>query len=265
MNRRTAAETLGLLAAPAVAFWLIHFVPIAQNSSIDPYIYTGYIHNFVDLFDRYGTKYYGVRFGLILPAQLTATLFGPIAGYFVLRYLLVLIAGVPFYLLVKQRYGLLVAWTTFFLWLTSPFLARTVLWDHPDASGVMFLFAAICLFSIEHQRRRHLLDAGAGICAGMAIHSNIFALAPLSIYVASYTVGFVMVGSRHHRDSSATAGHCRGCRCGVGLRMLSITGGRSVGPTSSPSRFTLRRYWSPVEWRITGLRESRGSLSSGGR
>src|SRR4030095_10140363 len=45
-----------------------------------------------------------------------------------------------------------------------------------------------CLFSIEHPKRRRFLDAGAGICAGMAIHSNVLAVAVLSIFFASYTV-----------------------------------------------------------------------------
>jgi hypothetical protein len=185
VTRRTVAETLALVASPPLAFWLMHFVPIRQNGFLDPYFYTGHIHNFVDLFDRYGMHYSGVRFGLILPAQVTTSLFGPIAGYFVLRYLLVLVGGVPFYLLVKQRHGFVPALSVYLLWLTSPFLARTVLWDYPDASGVMFLFAAICLFSIEHSRRR-LMDAAAGVCAGMAIHSNVFAIAPLAIFLATY-------------------------------------------------------------------------------
>ena len=98
-----------LLAAPVIAFWLMHFSPINQHGSIDAYFYTGYIHNFVDLFDRYGTTYYVVRFGMIMPAQIATALFGPIGGFFALRYVLVLIAGIPFYALVKQRYGLAVA------------------------------------------------------------------------------------------------------------------------------------------------------------
>src|SRR5262245_10203975 len=168
----------------------MHFKPIAQSGQLDPYVYTGYIHNFADLFDRYGTTYYGVRFGMILPAQLTVALFGPIAGYFVFRYVLVLLAGVPFYVLLKQRYGLLPAATMYVLWLTSPVVARAVLWDYTDASGVMYLFAAICLFSIEHPKRR-LLDTGAGISAAMAIHSNVFAIALLSIFFVTYAALWV--------------------------------------------------------------------------
>lgn len=184
---------MALLAAPPLAFWLMRFKPIGQNNSLDPYFYTGYIHNFVDLIERYGVTYHSVRFGMILPAQLSTSLFGPIAGYFVLRYLLVLLAGVLFYVLLRQRYGRPGAWTTLVLLLTSPFLARTVLWDYTDASGVMFLFAAMCLFSIEHARRR-LLDAGAGVCAALSIHSNVFAVAPLSIYFAAYTAVWLWHG-----------------------------------------------------------------------
>jgi hypothetical protein len=73
---------------PLLVFWTMRFVPINQNNYLDPYVYTGYIHNFQDLMARYGVTYYGVRFGLIVPAQWFAQLFGPEGGYFALRYAL---------------------------------------------------------------------------------------------------------------------------------------------------------------------------------
>ncbi len=165
----------------------MHFVPIAQNGFLDPFIYTGYINNFEDLFQRYGTTYYGVRFGLVAPAELAAAILGPVAGYAALRYALALLASVPFYLLIRQRFAWPTALANVFLLLTSPYLARTILWDHPDASGVPFLFAAICLILIEHPRR-WILDTVAGICAGLAIQSNIFAAAPFAIFLAVWGV-----------------------------------------------------------------------------
>ena len=185
-TRTMLAELAFVGVCPGLAFWMMHFTPIGQNGFLDPYVYTGYINNFVDLFERYGVTYYGVRFGLILPAHVTAALFGPIGGYFVLRYAYALVAGLPFYVLIRQRFGPPTATAAVSLLLTSPFFARTVLWDHPDASGVPFAFAGICLFLIEHRRRRSL-DVCAGVCAGMALNSNIFVAAPLSIYLVVYT------------------------------------------------------------------------------
>jgi hypothetical protein len=195
----------------------MHFSPINQNGWTDAYVYTGYIHNFVDLFDRYGTTYYGVRFGMIMPAQIAAVLFGPIGGYFALRYVLVLITGIPFYALVKQRYGLAVAISSFGLLVTSPLLARSILWDYTDASGVAFLFAAICLFSIEH-RRRTVLDACAGVCAGLSLHSNVFSLAPLGIYLGAYAVAWVWGGR------GVLSGVRRLATLAVGIAAITLVG-----------------------------------------
>lgn len=178
-------ELVFLALSPGLAFWVMHFTPVAPPGFLDPFVYTGYINNFDDLLQRYGLTYYSVRFGLILPAQLMVSLFGPLSGYFALRYAYALVAGVPFYVLVRQRFGRPAAIATFSLLLTSPYFARAVLWDHPDASGVPFLFAAISLFLIEH-RRRLILDAGAGLSAGLAIHSNVFVAAPMGIFLASY-------------------------------------------------------------------------------
>src|SRR5688500_18294868 len=142
MDKRAAfpiiAEVAFLAVCPALAFWVMCFTPVAQAGFLDPYIYTGYINNFDDLFHRYGVTYYGVRFGLLAPAQFANALVGPVGGYFALRYAYALIAGVPFYLLVKQRFGRPAAAAVFCLLLASPYFARALLWDHPDASGVPF-------------------------------------------------------------------------------------------------------------------------------
>src|SRR3954469_13972284 len=176
-----------LLVSPLAAFWLMQFKPVMQDGFLDPYFYTGYITNFQDMFARSGATYYGVRFGLILPGHLAVSLFGPIHGYFVLRYVLALVAGMPFYFLVRQLYGAGIALPVYVLLLTSPFFARTLLWDHPDAAGMPFLFAAVSLILLEH-RRRYLVDAAAGASAALAINSNFFIVVPLLLYVAPTVV-----------------------------------------------------------------------------
>jgi hypothetical protein len=195
---RTRYARLGegafLLLLPVAAFWLMNFRLIVQNGSIDPYVYTGYIHNFQDLIDRYGATYYGVRFAHILPARALSALVGAIPGYLIWRYLVVLAGSVPFYVLLRQRYGRPLAMTMVTVLVTSPFLARTVLWDYPTATAIPCLLGAVCLFQIEHRRRR-LLDLAAGLLAGMTIHSNVFGIAPLGIYVGAYGVACVVSGS----------------------------------------------------------------------
>jgi hypothetical protein len=121
-----------------------------------------------------------------VPGQTATALFGSLGGYFVLRYLLALLAGVPFYFLVRQRHGRQPAVAAFLLLMTSPWLARTLLWDYTDSTGVTFFFAAICLFMIEHRARR-VLDVCAGVLTGLAIHSNVFVLVPIGLYFGVYT------------------------------------------------------------------------------
>src|SRR3954462_9878346 len=81
--RFTPWEVLFLLLLPVVAFLLLHFGAINQNGTLDPYIYTGYAHNFTDLHQRFGITYHGVRFGLLLPTRICTALFGNVAGYLV--------------------------------------------------------------------------------------------------------------------------------------------------------------------------------------
>ncbi|HET9385951.1 MAG TPA: hypothetical protein VFO67_12445 [Gemmatimonadales bacterium] len=171
----------------------MNFRPMVQNGFIDPYVYTGYIHNFQDLLERYGPTYYSVRFGHILPARMLAALVGALPGYLLWRYLVVLAGSVPFYFLLRQRYGRPLAMALVAVLVTSPFLARTVLWDYPSATAVPCLLGAVCLLQVEHRRRR-LLDLAAGFLAGLMIHSNVFGVAPLGVYVAAYGMAWVVSG-----------------------------------------------------------------------
>ena len=91
-----------------------------QGSTIDPYVYTGYIHNSGDLLSRYGLTYYSVRFGLILPAKAFTLAFGPEAGYLALRYVLTLLAGIPLYALIRRHMGVCVAVLTYCALITRP-------------------------------------------------------------------------------------------------------------------------------------------------
>jgi hypothetical protein len=165
----------------------MNFIPFNQTGMIDPYVYTGYIHNFKDLFDRYGLTYYAVRFGLILPGRALVALFGAEDGYLVLRYLLALVAGIPLYAVVRRYFGLPLAAVTYTVLVTSPYLARTLLWDYSDTTGMPLLCAAMCLVLLEC-RRLWLWDSVAGGCAAMALNSNFFIVAPLGVFLFLYTL-----------------------------------------------------------------------------
>ncbi len=176
-----AIEIGALLLLPLLAFMAMRFVPINQNYFLDPYLYTGYVHNFSDLLARYGLTYYSVRFGMIVPAQGFTYLLGPEGGYFTLRYVLALIAGIPLYYVTKRHFGRPVAALTVAGMMTSPYFARALLWDYPDAAGVPFLTAAVCLFLLQG-RFSMWRDTLAGVFAGMAVNSNFFEVALVGIF-----------------------------------------------------------------------------------
>lgn len=180
-DRVVTAEVGALLLLPLVAFWVMRFVPVNQNLFLDPYVYTGYINNFQDLMARYGVTYYSVRFGLIVPGQWFTQLFGPEGGYFTFRYVLAVTAALPLYYVVKRRFSQPVAVLTVAGMVTSPYFARALLWDHPDATGVPFLTAAMCLVLLDDQPA-WWRDTLAGVCAAMAIHSNFFTIALVGIF-----------------------------------------------------------------------------------
>jgi hypothetical protein len=192
--RQQWPERIYLLLFPLIAFWGLHYLPRVQNHFLDPYVYTGFINNFSDLFERFGLTYYGVRFGLILPARAATAIFGPEIGYFVLRYLLALLFGISLYRVCKRYLSTAVAIVIYAIAVGTPYFARALLWDHPDATGVPFLTAAICLFLLGHERRYGMSDFLAGCCAAMAIHSNVFTLALAVILAIVYFVCSVFYG-----------------------------------------------------------------------
>jgi hypothetical protein len=180
-NRLVAVEFIGLMLMPLIAFWAMRFIPINQNQYLDPYVYTGYIHDFKDLIARYGLTYYSVRFGMIIPAQAFAQLFGPVGGYFAFRYVLALSSGVSLYYMAKRQFSQPVAVMAVIGLLTSPYFARALLWDYPDAAGVPYLLAAVCLFLLD-ERPSLSRDVLAGAFAAMAVNSNFFEVALVGIF-----------------------------------------------------------------------------------
>jgi len=190
-----SAEVLFLFLFPAVAYLLFRPSPINQAGSIDPYVYTGYIHNIEDLLARYHLPYYSVRFGLILPARLFGLAFGFENGYLILRYLLALVAGIPLYLVAKRNFGMPLALATYATLLTSPFLAKSLLWEHPDATAVPYLLASTGLFLLE-LRPRWAWDTGAGFLFGLAVHSNFFTVSIFGLFLLALALAYVIHGNR---------------------------------------------------------------------
>ena len=187
-------EILFLLLLPPLAFWLLNVSMVHQANSLDPFIYTGYINNAEDLLRRFGILYYAVRFGFILPGRFFTWMLGPEPGYLALRYVLTLVSGVPLYLFARRIFNLPLAILAYVTLIVGPWFARTLLWDHPDASGVPFLLAAMCILLLR-RRPSWVRDGLAGACASMAVNSNFFTVAMLGIFGAVYVATSLLYGT----------------------------------------------------------------------
>ncbi|MDX6205440.1 MAG: hypothetical protein QOF39_1497 [Frankiales bacterium] len=177
-------EVLGLLLAPALVFFLLGEQGMTNTNIEDQRFYQAYAEHGDDLMLRLGNyRYYWVRLAFILPSRVTYDLFGAVGGFFVLRYLLVLLAIVPAYLLLRRLYGIGAGAVAVAAVLSSPVLLYAWGTDYPDSSSVSYLIAGTaCLFMPVRGERQARARVGwlvlAGIAGGLAIHSQ-FLSAPL--------------------------------------------------------------------------------------
>ena len=178
-------EVLFILLLPVLTFWAFNIRPMHQAGSLDPWFYTGYINNTEDMLRRFDLPYYAVRFGLILPGHFFSWALGAEPGYFAFRYVLALLGGVPLYVLAKRKFSTPVAILTYCALIFSPWYERTLLWDHPDATGVPYLMAAMCLLLLA-RTPSWLRDGAAGCCVSLAFNSNVFTGVVFGIFGASY-------------------------------------------------------------------------------
>jgi hypothetical protein len=189
-RRHLGLESAGVAATPVVLYFLLRAEPYSRQNGIDPFIYLGYSFDQKNLIDRYGPTYYGVRFALLLPINVTAHLFGAVGGYFVLRYLLALFAGGAIYLLFRRTHGRGTAALGFVLLLTSPMFLRALMTSYSDTTGVPYLTGALVLLIwsglAPPGRYRPAQILGAGLLLGLAVHSNPFNVGLGFVLVAAF-------------------------------------------------------------------------------
>jgi hypothetical protein len=171
---------VGLLAVvPVVAFLGLRIRPVYAFDMVDPFIYTGYSQNATDLMMRFGpTVYYWVRQGAIIPEHLAFLAFGPIAGFFVLRYLLVLLVIVPLYLLLRRLHSAVAGWLAVALFVTNPVMFSALGSDYPDSVIFGYLAVAFALLFLPARTvKGQLLSASlAGVFLAACVHSQVVSI-----------------------------------------------------------------------------------------
>ena len=188
-----------LLAMPVVVLAVLRVSPYFRLNNGDPFIYIGYANDFVGHVERFGYTYHSVRFGLIFPIRLSLV-FGPVWGYFILRYVLYLVAIIPMYI-VLRRHGRRLALFGPVLFVANPVSAEAIMTTHPDTIVVPCFAALLCLLVLAVRTRgwrAAAISLGAGLVAGVGMNANIF-FAPL-LGVAMLVVCAVLLIDRRIAD-----------------------------------------------------------------
>ena len=169
MNRsRTIGEALVIAIAPVATWGVLRFSLINQDGYIDPWIYTGYGQIFRSMHENFGWPYYAVRFSVIALNE-AASLVSPDLGYAILRYLLVLMCGVPLYLWARASFGRGVALLSYLFLFWNPLLPRILLWDLTTFVSVPTALAGMALWLLADRPASRFL-AGFLWMASIAAH-----------------------------------------------------------------------------------------------
>jgi 4-amino-4-deoxy-L-arabinose transferase-like glycosyltransferase len=167
-----APEAVAVLAAPAILYAALRLRGMAPPQTADPGIHTGFIFDPHAMFVRYeallaptGRFREAARVGFLVPARVTYLLFGAVPGFYVLRYLLALVAIVPVYLLLKRLYGRWAGFVGIAVVMSSPVVITAWGTNYPDAAVVSYLTGGLAALALSLESRRRaprwlLLAAG---------------------------------------------------------------------------------------------------------
>jgi hypothetical protein len=148
------APLLTAAVAPLVGIAVLR-APLFNNLSYrDPWFYSGYAWTLVHHVEIFGWFYYSVRFPVILPIRWSTDLFGPVAGYVILRYLILVATGGILYACLRRFWTVAGACTAVVLLAMSSFYLRMVLWDYTSYVAVPACIAGVALWFMGSTRGR---------------------------------------------------------------------------------------------------------------
>jgi hypothetical protein len=161
-----------ILLAPVAAVALFDINLINRDGTVDPWIYTGYGQNFRLLHTVFGWTYYSARFPVMFLNSVFPGSIGAVAGYILLRYVILLACGVPLFLWSRQRFGTWIAAAAYLFLFCNPLLPRVILWDLTTFVSVPMALAGVCVWHLEVRGRAVArVLAGFLFCASIASHA----------------------------------------------------------------------------------------------
>ncbi len=183
-----------MLASPVVLYVALRLRGMAPAQLPDPSMHTTFIVDPHAIFTRYQALFTpsarlreAARVGFLVPARISYLLFGAVPGFFVYRYVLVLIAIVPLYLLLRHLYGRWAGFLGIAVVMSSPVLITAWGTDYPDSAAVSYLtggFAALALsFEVVRWRRSWIVLSGALLTAAVWSHGASVPLVIVAVVV----------------------------------------------------------------------------------
>ena len=190
MRRATQSVTgcpswAGLLAIAAAAFFIVAGGANLYGGwgYLDPWIYTGLIHEYGDTLARFGRTYYSTRVAAIWPQGLLYSLIGEPA-YLLVRWLTLFGAGAGLALALR---GLGSRWVAYYAGVALVFFSPLLSGMVDDYTQPIAIAYAMLSFAAIVQRRPAFAVA-SGVLAGAAIGAHeitVYLIAPLFVALAA--------------------------------------------------------------------------------
>jgi hypothetical protein len=196
-------EAVAVLASPGVLYIVLRLRGMGPAQLPDPSMHTTFIIAPHDIFARYQALFTpssrlreAARVGFLVPARMAYLLFGAVPGFFVLRYVLALIAIVPLYVLLKNVYGRWAGFVGIAVVMSSPVVITAWGTDYPDSAAVSYLTGGLAALAMswEAGRWRPGWVLGGGVLLTMAVWTHGVAV-PLVV-----VLGVVYLGVRLRRE-----------------------------------------------------------------
>lgn len=211
---RTAWLALTVLLAPALS---LAFAPIRiRTGGLDPMTYLGYLNGYDALAVRFPQTYHGNRLSYVLVDRTAIGLLGFEAGYFTVRYLMLVLAGGAIAVIGRRLGGTSVALLGVALVTLIPWLPHQLLWTHYDGFAATYLLTAAALL-VGPRRRRGLAELGAGLLLGLAVNAN------LVLVAMGGALGLAWIVGRRHEALRAVVPAVGRVLLGISVALLAVS------------------------------------------
>ena len=210
-ERRAWITPLVLCAAPFVGVVLLRAPVLNQLAYLDASFYSGYGWGLDHHLEVFEATYYSVRFPAILLIAAGSAIFGPVAGYLLLRWLIIAGTCWALYRCTRAFASQRVALGAAVLLALNPWFVRLVLWDYVSFVALPATIAAVAVWPRGTERRSLRAAALAGALITTAAFANPLALPvvpalALVEVVAALRLGRAELSRFLQRCGSALAG-----------------------------------------------------------